>query len=196
MNSDGDAFKRVLEVLDLLEIPYMVGGSMASSLYGIPRTTMDVDLIVKLSADQVDEFTGELQADFYFDTDTIREALQRGRAFNLIHSASVFKVDIFPLQSDDYSQTQFARRRFGQTRSLGDEPIECAFATAEDTILSKLRWYRAGGEISERQWHDLLGILQTSGEGLDRAYLKTWAPRLRVSDLLERLFAEHQAEQH
>jgi hypothetical protein len=190
MSGEADAFKRVLEVLDLLEIPYMVGGSMASSLYGIPRTTMDVDLIVKLRDDQVDEFTCALKADFYFDTDTIRDALQRGRAFNLIHSESVFKIDIFPLQSDDYSQTQFARRRFGKTRSLGDEPIECAFATAEDTILNKLRWYRAGGEISERQWHDLLGILHTSGAGLDSAYLTTWASRLGISDLLERLFKE------
>ena len=80
-----------------------------------------------------------------------------------IHTESVYEVDILPLQDDEYSQTEFSRRRFGETKSLSGEPIECAFATAEDTILAKLRWFRARGGTSERQWHDLMGIVQTSG---------------------------------
>jgi len=79
---------------------------------------------------------------------------------------------------------------FAESRSLGDEPIECAFASAEDTVLNKLRWYRIGGETSERQWNDLRGILQVKGDSLDRVYLNIWAPRLEVADLLARLFAE------
>ena len=151
---------------------------------------MDVDLVVNLRADQIEEFAAKLNPDFYADEEMIREALMRRRSFNLIHYASVFKFDLFPLLEDEYSQTQFGRRQFAESRSLGDEPIECAFASAEDTVLNKLRWYRIGGETSERQWNDLRGILQVKGDSLDRVYLNIWAPRLEVADLLARLFAE------
>jgi hypothetical protein len=186
MQTQADGLKRILEVLDVLEIPYQLVGSLASSVYGIPRTTMDVDLVADLRTDHIKEFVSQLKADFYADPEMIKEAIARGRSFNLIHYASSFKFDIFPLQKDEYSQTQFRRREFAETRLLGD-PIECAVATAEDTILSKLRRYRTGGETSERQWNDLRGILQVSGAPLDLAYLNTWAPRLGVVDLLERL---------
>lgn len=190
MQTPADGLSRILETLDRLEIPYMVAGSAASSLHGIARPTMDIDLVADLRADQAEEFAAELKADFYADPEMIKDALARRRSFNLIHFASSFKFDIFPLQMDEYSQTQFGRRQFADTRLLGDHPIECAFATAEDTVLSKLRWYRAGGETSERQWNDLRGILQISGNRLDLAYLNTWAPRLGVADLLERLLHE------
>jgi hypothetical protein len=189
MKTRADAFKRVLEVLDRLEIPYLVGGSLASSAYGIPRATMDADLVADVRLDQVAEFASELTADFYADPDMMKDALQRGRSFNLIHYDSSFKIDIFPLLRDDYSQAQFHRRRFEQTQSFGDEPIECVFATAEDTILNKLRRYRADGEVSEQQWNDLRGILQVSGKKLDLEYLRLWAPRLGVADLLEKLLS-------
>jgi hypothetical protein len=189
METQADGFKRILEVLDLLEIRYQLVGSLASSIYGIPRATMDVDLVADLRVDQVEELAAQLKADFYADPEMIKEALASGRSFNLIHYASSFKFDIFPLQKDEFSQTQFGRRQFAETRSLGD-PIECAVATAEDTVLNKLRWYRAGGETSERQWNDLRGILRVSGARLDLAYLNTWAPRLEVADLLERLLRE------
>jgi hypothetical protein len=189
MKTQADGFKRILEVFDLLEIPYQVVGSLASSMHGIPRTTMDVDFVADLRADQIEEFVAELKADFYAGPEMIKEALAGGRSFNLIHLASSLKFDIFPLQKDDFSQTQFARRKFAETTSLGD-PIEFAVATAEDTILNKLRWSRTGGETSERQWNDLRGILRVSGARLDLVYLNTWAPRLGVADLLERLLHE------
>jgi hypothetical protein len=163
---------------------------MASSVYGIARPTMDVDLVADLHLNQVEDFAAQLKDELYADPGMIKDALRHGRSFNLIHYESSYKYDIFPLMPDDYSQTQFRRRRFETTRLFGDEPIECAFATAEDTILNKLRWYRAGGETSERQWNDLRGILQVRGETLDREYLRLWAPRLEVADLLERLVSE------
>lgn len=190
MDTLAAGFKRVLEVLDRLKIPYFVGGSIASTVHGLPDMTLEADLVVDLRTDQVEEFAAELKADFYADAGTMKEALDRGRAFNVIHYKSAYKYDIFPLQTDEYSQTQFRRRRFELTRSFGDEPIECAVATAEDTILNKLRWYRAGGETSSQQWNDLRGILQVSGARLDREYLRLWAPRLGVVDLLERLLGE------
>jgi len=194
MKTPADAFNRLLEVLDRLEIPYMVAGSVASSLHGISRPTMDVDLVANLGLSQIEDFATELKADFYADPEMMKEALARGRSFNLIHYASSFKFDIFPLRADEYSQTQFRRREFAESRLLGDEPIECAFATAEDTILNKLRWYRASGEASERQWNDLRGIVQVSGARLDHDYLNAWAPRLQVDELLDRLLQENRSD--
>src|SRR5712691_4925653 len=116
MKTRATAFRRILEVLDRLEIPYLVGGSLASSIYGIQRATMDADLVADIRLDQVEEFADELKLDFYADSEMMKDALQRGRSFNLIHYASSFKFDIFPLLPDDYSQTQFRRRRFEETK--------------------------------------------------------------------------------
>lgn len=190
MASAADAFLKVLEVLDRMEVPYLVGGSVASSVHGIARPTMDADLVADLHLDQVDEFASLLKSEFYADPAAIRDALSRKRAFNLIHLATTFKIDVFPLRADSYSRASFGRRRFEASRSFGPEPIECAMASAEDTILRKLEWYRAGGETSERQWNDLRGILMVSGAKLDRDYMRRWAEYLKVGDLLERLLAE------
>ncbi len=190
MASPAEAFAHVLEALDRLEIPYLVGGSVASSIHGISRPTMDVDIVADIKAAQVDEFASLLHPGFYADAGMMREALTVGRAFNIIHYATSFKIDVFPLRSDPYSRTSFARREFERSRSFGPEPIECAVASPEDTILRKLEWYRAGGETSERQWNDVRGVFKVSGSRMDLAYMRQWAPVLKVEDLLERLLAE------
>ena len=190
MATPAEGFSRLLAVLDQMEIQYYVGGSVASSAHGIPRTTMDLDLVADLSPEQVDEFASRLQQDFYADAAMMREALVRGRSFNLIHYTSAYKFDVFPARHDEFSQREFARRKFTEIQSLGPDPVECAVATAEDTILRKLEWYRAGGETAERQWNDLRGILKVSGATLDRKYLHEWAAYLKVDDLLDRLLAE------
>lgn len=163
---------------------------MASSIHGIARPTMDADIVADLHPDQIDDFAELLKSDFYADPAMIREAMARGRAFNVIHFATTFKIDIFPLRADSYSRASFARRQFGESHSLGPQPIQCAVATAEDTVLRKLEWYRAGGETSERQWNDLRGVVRVSGDKLDRDYLQHWAKYLKVDDLLERLLGE------
>src|SRR5260370_42607613 len=142
MKTPEDAFKRILEVLDLHEIPYMVGWSLASSLYGIRRASMAVDLVATLRADQVDQFAAALKGDFYDDAEIMQQALEYGRSFNIIHYASSLKFAIFSLRKNENSQAQFQRRRFAETRASGDEPIECSFASAEDTLLC----HRAGCE--------------------------------------------------
>jgi len=190
MATPADALCRPLEILDKMEIPYVVGGSTASSVHGIPRTTNDVDVVVDLAHDQIPELVSELKTDFYVDADMIRKALALGRAFNIVHFQSAFKCDLFPLHTDEFSRAEFGRRRFAVITSLGPEPIQCAIASAEDTILRKLQWYRAGGETSERQWNDLRGMLRVSGDKLDREYLRKWAKHLRVDDLWERLLNE------
>ena len=184
-----DALTRFLEILDRAEIPYSVGGSVASSTHGIPRMTMDVDLVADIKPAQVDEFVELLGAEFYADARMIREAIMRGRAFNIIHYQTAYKFDVFPLKTDEYSAVEFGRRTFSKV-PWGDQSIEWAVATPEDTILRKLEWYCAGGETSERHWNDIRGILKTKGARLDFAYLRRWAPQLKVDQLLERLLAE------
>jgi hypothetical protein len=190
MAAFSEALGRLLEALDRLEIRYSIGGSVASSAHGVPRTTLDVDLVVELESDQIDDLAAELRQDFYADAALIREAFARGRAANVIHLRSAWKFDLFPLRQDEYSRTEFERRVFREVRSEEGKVIECAVASAEDTVLRKLEWYRAGGEISERQWNDLLGVCRTARVQLDVVYLRRWAGYLKVEDLLERLLAE------
>jgi len=184
------AFARLLEVLDKMEIQYEIGGSTASSAHGLPRTTLDVDLVVDLRADQIDAFAEELRSEFYADASMIREAFARGRAANLIHLGTAWKFDLFPLRDDDYSRIEFGRRVFREIRPDGGDAIECAVTSAEDTILRKIERYKAGGGASERQWNDLRGVCQTAGGKLDVEYLRRWAGYLSVADLLESLLAE------
>ena len=173
-----------------MEITYEIGGSVASSLHGIPRTTLDVDVIVDMKPEQIDDFAAELAGEFYADAGLIRDAFARGRAANLIHLRTAWKFDLFPLKKDEYSRAEFDRRAFREVRPDGGEAIECAVASAEDTILRKLEWYRAGGQASERQWNDLCGVCRTVGKSLDVGYLQSWAGTLGVADLLTKLLEE------
>lgn len=112
MSTLAAAFARLLAVLDRLEVPYEVGGSVASSAHGVPRTTLDVDIVVDLKPERIDSFVAELRQEFYADAAQIREAFALGRAANLIHLGSVWKFDLFPLRNDEYGQTEFGRRAF------------------------------------------------------------------------------------
>ena len=190
MPTPAEALMRFFGVLDEIEIPYSVGGSVASSTHGTPRMTMDVDLVADLKPDQIDELVRLLGGEFYADAEMIREALSVRRSFNIIHYSTAYKFDVFPLGTDAYSHEEFSRRAFTLVRALGGEPIECAVATAEDTILRKLQWYRLGGETSERQWNDVRSIVNARKHSLDRDYLQRWAAELKIDYLLGKLLAE------
>lgn len=190
MSTPSSAHSRLLAVLDQMEIPYHVGGSVASSAHGKPRTTLDIDIVVDLKPDQIREFAAALQDDFYADAAFIEQSFSQSRAANLIHYGTAWKFDLFTLQPDDYSQTSFARRFFREVRPDGRDAVEYAMGTVEDTILRKLEWYQIGGGTSARQWGDLRGMCESAGSKLDREYLRRWAPALGVADLLEALLAE------
>jgi hypothetical protein len=180
-----------LQVTDALEtsgVNYFIGGSLASAIYGISRATMDVDIIADLRPEQIETFTALLGSAFYVDEEMIQAAVQHQSSFNLIHRETLLKVDIFIHKTRPYDQEQFARRVH---QVLSAELDHFAYvASAEDTILSKLEWYRMGGEVSERQWRDVQSILKVQGNRLDQAYLRHWAAQLGISDLLERAIAE------
>jgi hypothetical protein len=178
------AFQALLAALDRTETPYVVVGSVASGAHGLARLTNDVDIVVDLRPEHVATFCEELGPAFYADVGVASRAVQAGRSFNLIHLASAHKFDLFPAGTDAFSRSELARREFTAGSVTGLENIEFPVATPEDTILAKLVWYRKGGEVSERQWTDILGVIKVQADRLDRAYLNKWAKQLGVSDLL------------
>lgn len=178
------AVARVVTAFDALGVEYLVGGSVASSVFGEPRQTVDADLVARLLGRHAEPLVARLTADFYADLPAINAAIQAQGCFNLIHLETMTKVDVFVRWRDPFGQSQFVRR---QKKSVGEAaPLELYFATAEDTVLAKLEWYRKGGGVSDRQWRDLLGVLKIQAAALDKAYLVHWARELGVADLLQR----------
>ena len=175
----------LVRVFDTHRIRYLVGGSVASSLYGIPRATQDVDLVAELRLVHAEAIVAALSGEFYVDEGMIREAIRRGASFNVIHLATMFKADVFLFKEEAWFQEEMARARTEQMEAP-DGPISIRFASPEDTLLHKLVWYRLGGEASDRQWGDILGILKIQAQTLDQPYLDRWAPRLDVVTQLDR----------
>lgn len=179
---------KVTALLEKLGLPYIIGGSLASALHGMVRTTQDADIITEMGPEHIQPFFAALQDEFFIDEEMIRESLQQHSSFNVIHRDSMFKVDVFVPQPRPFHQSQLARAQ-RQTFYLESE-ISPNFASAEDTILSKLECYRMGGEVSDHQWRDILGVLKTRAGELDVDYLRKWAGELKVPDLLERALTE------
>lgn len=178
----------VTGVFEKLGVAYLIGGSLASTLYGMVRTTQDSDIVAEMRPEHIQPFVSALEVDFYVDQDMIAVSIQRNSSFNIIHRDSMFKVDVFIPRPRPFLKSQLARAR-RQTFTLGKE-VSANFASPEDTILSKLEWYRMGGEVSERQWRDILGVLKTKAGDIDLEYLHQWARELKVSDLLERALTQ------
>jgi hypothetical protein len=175
---------RVVRALDRFGIRYLIGGSLASSLHGVPRNTNDADIVAELPAARIPELAADLKADFYADEDMMVDAVRRGASFNLIHLETMFKVDIFVLRREPLLLEEMSRR---QEHVLAvDSPERAWFASPEDTVLQKLDWYKKGQQISERQWGDVLGVLKVREGELELDYLRKWAPTLGVSELLEK----------
>lgn len=179
------ALRRVAETFDELGIGYYVGGSIASSLYGIPRATNDADLIAAIREQDARPIGEALSADFYVDEDMILEAVRRDGMFNVIHQDTALKIDVYVLKAEAWHQEAFARRR-SDVLDDSDSARQFFFGSAEDILLYKLVWFRMGGEVSERQWSDVLGILRVQRTALDAEYLDRWAHTLAVTDLLLR----------
>jgi hypothetical protein len=179
---------KVTDVLENLGVSYLIGGSLASTLHGMVRTTQDSDIVADLRLEHLQSFVAALQNEFYVDEEMIAESIQHNSSFNIIHRETMFKVDVFIPRQRPFLQSQYARAQ-KQTFTFETE-VSAKFASPEDTILSKLEWYRMGGEVSDRQWRDILGVLKTNAGELDIPYLRKWAGELKVNDLLERALKE------
>jgi len=181
------AITPVVEALGQLGVPYHIGGSVASSIYGILRATIDVDLVADLRLEQVRPLVKQLEAAYYIDEDMILDAIRHRSSFAVIHLDTMLKVDVFIPKSRLFDQEEL-RRVQQKVLAEGTRPFNVA--SPEGTILNKLEWYRMGGEVSDRQWNDILGVLKVQGTHLDMAYLQRWAASLNVTDLLERALVD------
>lgn len=184
-------FRVLLPVVGLLRelgVPYAIGGSLASSFFGEPRSTADIDILVELRLHHVAAFVSTLAPSFYVDEDVVRDAILRGSCFNLVHLDSMYKVDVFVARDDLLDREQLARRR---SVIIGDD-VEGTFdvTAPENIVLRKLAWYRSGGGISDRQWKDILGVLKQQGKSLDRQYMLDIADAAGLRDLLDRALSE------
>ncbi|HEX8203335.1 MAG TPA: hypothetical protein VF590_22860 [Isosphaeraceae bacterium] len=191
MTQPEEALKTVREVIavfDRLGIRYALGGSFASSLHGQPRLTRDADIAVDPFPGREPELLRSFGPDYYLSATAIDEAVRERRSFNIINTVTGFKVDVFVRGKRPFDQSLMERRT---AITLPDEPEHpVAFVTAEDIVLQKLEWYRLGGEVSERQWLDVLEVLRVRAGQLDEAYLDRWAADLGVADLLARVRGE------
>jgi hypothetical protein len=149
---------------------------------------MDIDLVVRIAEYHAEKLASALGEGWYADPPQIRQAIQNGRSFNLLHMATGWKIDLFPAQTD-FHECEMVRATL-EPVSIDGEVVVCPVLTPEDILLSKLRWYKDGGQVSDRQWSDIGGVIGAN-PSLDLDYTRAWAGRLGVTDLLDKALAHH-----
>ena len=183
------ALTPLVDALERLGVAWYVGGSVASTVHGRFRATNAADVIAELREEHASPLRETLEADHYVDEESIRDAVRNRSSFNLVHFGTGLKIDVFVAADSEYTAQVRARR---VSEPIGDaaNARRLWVASAEDTILAKLDWYRRGGETSQRQWDDVRGVIELRGPAIDVEYLRLWAPVLGVADLIEQALAE------
>ncbi|MBI2825558.1 MAG: hypothetical protein HYX69_12820 [Planctomycetia bacterium] len=182
--------KKAAAVLRHLNVPYMLTGSLASSLQGEPRATHDVDLVVAIPAEKLDALVAAFPPpDYYLSREAAETAVKQQSMFNLLDIREGDKVDFWLLTDDPFDVSRFARRQ--ETDIDGDL---ISVSAPEDTILVKLRWSREVGG-SERQFQDALGVFEVQRGSLDVAYLDQWIQTLGLTEDWQRLLAKAESEE-
>jgi hypothetical protein len=182
----------VAQLLEKLGVAYEIGGSLASSLHGVPRSTLDADIVADLTPQTALAFTRELGDEYYQNAEAIVRAVREKRSFNIIHLATMLKIDVFALKDSAFSRAEFARRvRTPFPNATG--PLVWV-SSPEDIILHKLCWYEAGDKAAQRQYADAVGVLRVASAKLDAAHLARWAETLGVKQLLEQAMLDAQKQ--
>jgi hypothetical protein len=182
-----DVFRLLVHVADILEglgIRYVVGGSLASGAYGELRATNDVDILVEIPRERVAAFVAALEPTFDIWEDTVQDAVEAGRSFSAVHIEWHVKVDFFPAGSSPLDARELERRRAVRLPAAPER--EVYITTPEDIVLRKLEWFRRSHGVLERQLRDVVGVLKVQGASLEHPYLRGWAVKLGVQDLLDR----------
>ena len=177
-----DLVKRLIAILNDLVIPYMLVGSYSSNYYGRPRATQDADFVLVVSGDQLKELARRLGPEFKVDPQVSFETVTMTMRHIVHHPATTFKIELFLLSDDAHDQERFARRRV-----VDFEGMPTAMASAEDVVVTKLRWSR-GGQRS-KDLADVAEVLATQRGRLDLDYVRSWCDRHGTREVLERLLA-------
>lgn len=148
----------------------------------------DADFVASMGIEHASSLVECLGEEFFVSERSIVEAVQRRRCFNAIHLETMHKIDVFVMKSDAFARSQMARRKkLSLATSSNDEVFFCS---PEDTVLAKMKWYSDTGNVSDRQWSDIVGVLKVQGGRLDLDYLFHWSKVLDLSDLLLRALAD------
>ena len=183
------ALKPLINTFNRSSIPYYIGGSLASSIYGMPRTTLDADIVADIKTNQIKTLKNNLEKEYYIDENMIEVAITNSSSFNLIHLETSVKIDVFVYKDNAY-QKNVIERSVEDTLVENEQSSKFRFATPEDIIINKLAWYKMGGKVSERQWLDILGVIKIQRDSLDKKYLKKWSIKLELIKLLEKAFID------
>jgi len=175
----------VLVALRGLGVRHYVGGSIASSAHGVPRASIDADVVAELGPAHGSALAAALRDAYYVSEERVRDAIARRASFNVIHLETMVKVDVFVSRDRPFDRRAFERARTALFEGGNELPV----SSPEDTVLAKLEWFRRGGEVSERQWTDVMGVLR-AGAAPDEAYLRQGALEIGVADLLGRALDE------
>ena len=178
--------EKLTDVLEMLNIAYVIGGSMASSAYGVVRFTQDADITIEPFGPMTDKLFDILKKDFYISKEAMYQALQSRSSFNIIHFGTAFKIDLFVRAENEFQKQMFSRSR---KLRLGKSKKLVSFVSPEDIILLKLGWYKQSDCTSQRQWSDILGVLTAKTSATDYEYLKSWATKLGLNELLQKAMA-------
>lgn len=178
----------LIQVFERLGLDYLITGSVATSYYGEPRFTNDIDVVVELTTKDISKFCRSFpREDFYLSADAVRTAVRERRQFNVLHPATGLKVDVFVMKETAFDQSRHSRRQHLKI----DEGLTAWFASPEDVILKKLVYYKEGG--SEKHIRDILGVLKIQGNSIDLDYLAHWAVQLGLLDLWQDVLAQAQS---
>ena len=183
------AIQPVIAAFDKLSIPYYIGGSIASSAYGIARATMDVDIVADIKIEKISSLKQILEKEYYVDEKMIKDAILKFSSFNLIHLETMIKIDVFIHKRQAYQEESLRRKR-RDTVEDSEDAAEFYFSSPEDIILNKLQWYEMGNRVSERQWLDVMGVIKVQSMNLDVEYLRKWGEHLGLLDLITKAFHE------
>ena len=184
MSSIFDTVSSVALQLNSAGIDFIVGGSLASSAWGLERATHDADLAAQINSTQLDELVAAFQWPLVFQSESLRQAIESPEGFTcgqILNGETLDKVDLFLLPHDEYSASQLSRKRLIEVIP----GLTLPFASPEDTVITKLRWFELGNRVSDKQWNDIVGVLEMQLGELDESYLDHWTTHFGLKDLLD-----------
>jgi hypothetical protein len=170
----GAFLRQITTALEMHGVPYMLTGSLASSMYGIPRATNDIDIVIAPTRDQLLNVVQVLQrVGLTVHPESALNAYRNRTQFNVIDFPKGLKVDLILRQDREFSVREFERR---ETHEV--EGMRLTLATPEDVLIAKLEWAKMGD--SERQLQDVAGIIRMQRATLDFRYVEEWVETLEL----------------